>query len=245
MTHRILVVDDEAASRKGLGALLSAWGYDVEEAADGQEALDKAVASSPAVVITDLVMPRLDGLGLLRALQAEVPFATVIILTGHGSIESAPRAARLRVLRRRRREGPGRHGPHPRPRVHQDAAVADQLLGQARRPGPADLRRGPRGEEPAERHDGPPRAAAGAACGLAGGGEREPGGDRRRDPPPGPGGPGVPQVHPRCGAPPCRLLRRHPPPHPRGLRPLLRPRPRSRSPRRYSRPRCQARRRCA
>ncbi len=89
MTHRILVVDDEAVSRKGLGALLSAWGYDVEEAADGQEALDKAVASSPAVVITDLVMPRLDGLGLLRALQAEVPFATVIILTGHGSIESA------------------------------------------------------------------------------------------------------------------------------------------------------------
>ncbi|MBI2526606.1 MAG: sigma-54-dependent Fis family transcriptional regulator [Candidatus Rokubacteria bacterium] len=89
MAHRILVADDQEASRKGLSALLQAWGYEPEEAADGQEALDKAVASRPAVVITDLVMPKLDGLALLKALQAEVPFAMVIILTGHGTIETA------------------------------------------------------------------------------------------------------------------------------------------------------------
>jgi DNA-binding NtrC family response regulator len=89
MRHRILVADDEAASRKGLRALLSNWGYEVEEASDGEEALQKGVAFLPAVVIADLVMPKLDGLGLLKAIQEELPFATVIILTGHGTIETA------------------------------------------------------------------------------------------------------------------------------------------------------------
>lgn len=89
MRHRILVADDEAASRKGLRALLANWGYEVEEASDGEDALHKGVAFLPAVVIADLVMPKLDGLGLLKAIQEELPFATVIILTGHGTIETA------------------------------------------------------------------------------------------------------------------------------------------------------------
>ncbi|MEE8152408.1 MAG: sigma-54 dependent transcriptional regulator [candidate division NC10 bacterium] len=89
MGHRILVTDDEGASRKGLKALLSNWGYEVEEASDGEDALQKGVAFLPAVVIADLVMPKLDGLGLLKAIQEELPFATVIILTGHGTIETA------------------------------------------------------------------------------------------------------------------------------------------------------------
>jgi len=89
MAHRILVVDDEESSRKGLKALLSNWGYEVQEAADGQEALEKATSFLPTVVITDLVMPRLDGLGLLKALQSDFPFATVIILTAHGTVETA------------------------------------------------------------------------------------------------------------------------------------------------------------
>jgi DNA-binding NtrC family response regulator len=89
MKHRVLIADDEEASRKGLKALLSNWGYEVEEAPDGQKALERATAFRPAVVISDLVMPGLDGLGLLRALQAERAFATVIILTGHGTIETA------------------------------------------------------------------------------------------------------------------------------------------------------------
>jgi len=89
MSHRVLIADDLEASRKGLAALVATWGYEVEEAADGQEALAKAADSNPAVVITDLVMPKLDGLGLLKAVQAELPFTMVIILTGHGTIETA------------------------------------------------------------------------------------------------------------------------------------------------------------
>jgi len=89
MSHRILIADDEDASRKGLKALLSKAGYEVQEAADGQEALEKAAAFRPTVVVTDLVMPRLDGLELLTALHKELPFATVIILTGHGTVETA------------------------------------------------------------------------------------------------------------------------------------------------------------
>ena len=89
MSHRVLIADDLEASRKGLAALVATWGYEVEEAADGQEALSKAADSNPAVIITDLVMPKLDGLGLLKAVQAELPFTMVIILTGHGTIETA------------------------------------------------------------------------------------------------------------------------------------------------------------
>jgi DNA-binding NtrC family response regulator len=86
---KILVVDDETAARRGLVSLLTGWGYAVEEAADGQEALEKAVAVLPSVVLTDLVMPRLDGHALLKALRDEVPFAAVILLTGQGTIETA------------------------------------------------------------------------------------------------------------------------------------------------------------
>jgi DNA-binding NtrC family response regulator len=89
MSAKVLVVDDEEASRVGLSSLLSAWGYGVEEAADGQEALDKARSASPSVVITDLVMPKLDGLTLLKALQDELPYSSVVLLTGQGRIDTA------------------------------------------------------------------------------------------------------------------------------------------------------------
>jgi len=89
MSVKVLVADDESASREGMAALLSGWGYAVEQAEDGARALDKARAAQPSVVITDLVMPGMDGLALLRALRAELPFASVILLTGQGSIETA------------------------------------------------------------------------------------------------------------------------------------------------------------
>jgi DNA-binding NtrC family response regulator len=89
MAQRILIADDQEASRKGLAALVATWGYEVEDAGDGDEALAKAIEHNPAVVITDLVMPKRDGLGLLKALQAELPFTMVIILTAHGTIETA------------------------------------------------------------------------------------------------------------------------------------------------------------
>jgi DNA-binding NtrC family response regulator len=89
MTQRILIADDQEASRKGLAALVATWGYEVDDAGDGDEALAKAIDHNPAVVITDLVMPKRDGLGLLKALQAELPFTMVIIVTAHGTIETA------------------------------------------------------------------------------------------------------------------------------------------------------------
>ncbi len=89
MMQRVLIADDQEASRKGLAALIATWGYEVEDAGDGDEALAKAIEHNPAVVITDLVMPKRDGLGLLKALQAELPFTMVIIVTAHGTIETA------------------------------------------------------------------------------------------------------------------------------------------------------------
>jgi DNA-binding NtrC family response regulator len=92
MPKRVLVVDDEAASRKGLQVLLEKQGYRVESAATGAEALEKARGFRPTVVIADLVMPGMDGLELQRSLQEETPFATTIFLTGKGSIETAVQA---------------------------------------------------------------------------------------------------------------------------------------------------------
>ena len=94
MALKILIVDDEEPARQGLTALLARWGYDVDEAGDGQEALAKAAAGLPSVVLSDLVMPKMDGLELLRALKSDVPFASVILLTGQGSIDTAVTAMR-------------------------------------------------------------------------------------------------------------------------------------------------------
>ena len=54
MKHRILVVEDDAPSRKGLEDLLSAWGYEVTSASDGADALERLADESPAVVVSDL-----------------------------------------------------------------------------------------------------------------------------------------------------------------------------------------------
>src|SRR5262245_2164941 len=90
--HRILVVDDEPASRTGLQELLTLWEYEVAAAADGQEALDLAGASTPDLVIADLVMPGIDGLELLSRLRRDAPTTAVVFLTGQGSIETAVQA---------------------------------------------------------------------------------------------------------------------------------------------------------
>ncbi|RPI07559.1 MAG: response regulator, partial [Zetaproteobacteria bacterium] len=89
MPDRILVADDDEASRRGLKALLANWGYEVEEAADGQDALEKAAKFLPRVVVADVRMPKLDGLGLLNALRADFAVVTVILLTGQAAVETA------------------------------------------------------------------------------------------------------------------------------------------------------------
>ena len=92
MKYRVLIVDDEADSRDALAELTQRWGYDVQTAADGTEALRRAIEGHPDVILTDLVMPNMDGLWLLRALRAELPECPVVLLTGRGTIQTAVQA---------------------------------------------------------------------------------------------------------------------------------------------------------
>jgi DNA-binding NtrC family response regulator len=94
MRSAILVVDDDEDTRNALQIILSSRGYDVEVAAEAQEALKKATALRPGLVITDLVMPDTDGMSLMSALQRELPRVPVIILTGFATVDSAVAAMR-------------------------------------------------------------------------------------------------------------------------------------------------------
>ena len=89
MTEKILVVDDELNMRLVLKALLNREGYDVATAADGIEALKILKSGGVQVVVTDLRMPKLDGVGLLERVIREYPSTPVIIITAHGTIATA------------------------------------------------------------------------------------------------------------------------------------------------------------
>ena len=91
-SERVLIVEDDAAARVGLEQLVRNWGFAAESAADGVEGLEKVTSFRPAIVITDLVMPRMDGLALLRALQSQGADATTLILTAQGTVETAVEA---------------------------------------------------------------------------------------------------------------------------------------------------------
>src|SRR5512138_3235233 len=91
---RILVADDEPNLRRVLGAILQREGYEVIHAVDGEEAL-AAAEDGVEVVITDLRMPRLDGMGVLRRVVADHPDVPVIMITAHGSVDSAVEAVKL------------------------------------------------------------------------------------------------------------------------------------------------------
>jgi DNA-binding NtrC family response regulator len=90
--YNILVVDDEKNIREGLAKLLELEGHRALPAADGREALALLERGDVDLVVTDLKMPNLPGDELLRSAQAAVPGLPVIILTGHGTIESAVQA---------------------------------------------------------------------------------------------------------------------------------------------------------
>ena len=90
--ERVLIVDDEPGSRRGLSELLAAWGYSTEMAADGVEGLEKVECFQPQVVIADLSMPRLDGLEMLQQLQGKLGELAFVMLTAKGSIPSAVEA---------------------------------------------------------------------------------------------------------------------------------------------------------
>jgi DNA-binding NtrC family response regulator len=91
-SERVLIVEDDAAARVGLEQLVKSWGYIAESACDGEEALEKVTSFRPAIVITDMVMPRMDGLALLRALPQQGADVTTLLLTAQGTVETAVEA---------------------------------------------------------------------------------------------------------------------------------------------------------
>jgi len=96
---KVLIVEDEPHALMGLAELISGWGYRTETARDGVEGWEKAVAWNPAIVVTDLKMPRMDGIGLLTKLCEQGSGLNanlaVIVLTAMGSIELAVDAMKL------------------------------------------------------------------------------------------------------------------------------------------------------
>jgi DNA-binding NtrC family response regulator len=92
VSERVLVVEDDAAARVGLVQLVKSWGFLAESASDGEDALVKVTSFRPSIVISDLVMPRMDGLALLRALQSQDADVTTLLLTAMGTVETAVEA---------------------------------------------------------------------------------------------------------------------------------------------------------
>lgn len=91
----ILIVDDEPRVRESIRSILEDEGYSVIEAPDGQEGLKRVAADKPDSVLLDIWMPDLDGIEVLRGikqLDADLP---VVIMSGHGTIETAVKAAKL------------------------------------------------------------------------------------------------------------------------------------------------------
>jgi DNA-binding NtrC family response regulator len=86
---KILIADDEKAITAGLGAILGDEGYGIEIAEDGQKALDRLAAEKFGVVLADLKMPKLDGIGLLKAIRERKIPTEFIMITGQGSTELA------------------------------------------------------------------------------------------------------------------------------------------------------------
>lgn len=90
--NRILIVDDELNMLLVLEAMLQKEGYEVITASNGLEALEILENEDVAVVVTDLKMPKLDGMGLLNRVVKDLPYIPVIIITAHGTITTAVKA---------------------------------------------------------------------------------------------------------------------------------------------------------
>jgi len=86
---RVLVVDDDPRQRSILAEMVGSLGFTVVTAGDGVEAMDLQAESPADLILTDLIMPRMDGFELLRTLEARGDRTPTIVLTGFGSIEKA------------------------------------------------------------------------------------------------------------------------------------------------------------
>ncbi|MCK5378908.1 MAG: response regulator [Acidobacteria bacterium] len=95
MDGRILIVDDDAAVRTALERTLSGEGLTVEAVSDAFQALDRLDQRPQDAVLLDLKMPGMDGTELLGILKSEHKHLEVVMLTGHGSLESAVECTKL------------------------------------------------------------------------------------------------------------------------------------------------------
>jgi DNA-binding NtrC family response regulator len=93
--QHVLVVDDDALSREFLVEAVRSMGLRASEATSGEEGLRRAGEAAPDLVLTDLRMPGLDGLGLVERLAEQAPGTPVVVITAHGSVETAMQAVRL------------------------------------------------------------------------------------------------------------------------------------------------------
>ncbi|MGB5880390.1 MAG: response regulator, partial [Thermoanaerobaculia bacterium] len=92
---RVLVVDDEAAMREVLDMRLQQWGFETHLAASGLEAREILRRVAPDVVISDVVLPDVSGLDLLRSLQDGKPGRPVILITAYGTVDTAVEAMKV------------------------------------------------------------------------------------------------------------------------------------------------------
>jgi two-component system nitrogen regulation response regulator NtrX len=95
MFPSLLIVDDEPSILQSLGGLLSDEGFEVTTAANGYEALKTIEVDPPDLVLLDIWMPGIDGIETLKEIKKENPNIQVIIITGHGTIETAVKATKL------------------------------------------------------------------------------------------------------------------------------------------------------
>ncbi|WP_035075230.1 response regulator [Maridesulfovibrio zosterae] len=86
---KLMLVDDEEGIRRFLGLTLMDLGYTVESAENGKAALELLVSFQPDIILTDIKMPRMDGIDLLKAVKSDYSHIEVIMLTGHGDLDLA------------------------------------------------------------------------------------------------------------------------------------------------------------
>jgi UDP-3-O-acyl N-acetylglucosamine deacetylase len=95
MSQTILVVDDEEQIRTTLRGVLADEGFEVLEASNGRAALELLESVAPRLAIVDIWMPEVDGIELVRRMRARAPAVPIIVISGHGTIETAVRVIRL------------------------------------------------------------------------------------------------------------------------------------------------------
>lgn len=95
MDKKILVIDDEQPTLNMFRLLLSAYGYEAITAQNGAEGVEAFERERPGIVLTDIKMPVMDGIEVLRRIKELDPHAEVVVITGHGEVDLAIRALNL------------------------------------------------------------------------------------------------------------------------------------------------------